>query len=59
MKQYHTYYISYTDRRGHYRCHRNKDNCIKEYVKFGNALKVKNWFVSKGFENVTINEVYY
>ena len=55
-----TYYIEYINWYGQKKIYRNKmTGSIKEYSRYDNALKLKNWFLDKGFEDVRIKEIKY
>lgn len=60
MNEYKTYCIEYIDFKGNRKIYRSKTSgTIKEYSRYDNALKVKNWFLDKGYEQVKIKEIYY
>lgn len=55
-----TYCVEYTNYKGETKIHRSKlDGAIKEYSRYDQALKLKNWFLDKGFEYVQIKEIRY
>ena len=60
MPIYKTYCIEYINCKGETKIYRDKlTGSIKEYVRYDNALKIKNWFLDKGFEEVRIKEIRY
>ena len=60
MPIYKTYCIEYINYKGETKIYRDKlTGSIKEYVRYDNALKIKNWFLDKGFEEVRIKEIRY
>lgn len=50
-----TYCVEYTNYKGQSKIYRDKyTGSIKEYTRYDTALKLKNWFQDKGFENVRV-----
>lgn len=55
-----TYCVEYTNYKGQSKIYRDKyTGSIKEYTRYDTALKLKNWFQDKGFENVRVKEIRY
>lgn len=55
-----TYCVEYTNYKGQTKIYRDRfTGSIKEYVKYDTALRIKNWFLDKGFEDVRVKEIKY
>lgn len=60
MPSYKTYCVEYTNYKGQRKLYRDKlTGSLKEYVRYDHALKIKNWFLDKGFDDVRIKEIRY